>query len=348
MTPIVHAIVGCGRIAPHHADAFLRLGGTRIAYAVDLHPGRARTLAESYAVETVTSSYEQVLADPAVTSISLCVPHDLHAPMALAGVDAGKHVLVEKPVALKGYEVDAIAAAAAAKGVIVAPVAQHRFDTVVAEIGRLIAEDQLGRIGLVRGHLECVRPVEYYAESDWRGSWLREGGSVLINQAYHIVELICWLAGPVTDAQALMATIRNPEHMETEDTLVSTLAFASGAVGALTVTGAGGSVWRSYIELLGTKGEIAFDINFPNVVHRFQLDDKRAMQGWRRRFEATRQSPSSGPGVGYYGHGHRGQAEAFVGQIRGLPDARAASLEHARDVIGLIETVYASARVSRQ
>ena len=342
---IRHAIVGCGRVAPNHFDAFARIPGVEIAYAVDFRRQAAETWVERGLASAAAEDLDTVLADPDLTSLSLCVPHDLHAPMAMRAVACGKHVLIEKPFVIDPEDGRRLLAAAAASALVVMPVAQHRYEDVVAIAQAIVASGALGRIAMVRGHLECVRPPEYYADSDWRGSWVREGGSVLINQAYHIVELIRWIAGPVQQASARMATIAHPEAMETEDVLAASLQFANGAVGALSICGAAGSQWRSYIEVLGTDGELAFDINFPNVVHRFQLRDKRAMQQWRKKLKAASEAVAEPPpGVGYYGAGHRGQAEAFIASIRGETDRRGADLAHALDVVALIGKLYVSAR----
>jgi predicted dehydrogenase len=209
-----------------------------------------------------------------------------------------------------------------------------------------VASGDLGELRLVRAHLECFRAPDYYRESDWRGRWAREGGSVLINQAYHMVDLLRLLAGPVKALSANMATFAGPEVMETEDTLVASFVYQSGALGSLTLSGSAGSIWSSYIELLGAGGFIAFDINYPNVIHRLQLNSKRAMQQWKKRFAEPLPEEFSAPpaGIGYYGTSHRLQARAFVEEIRKGGPPALGGLEEAMEVVGLIQRIYSSAR----
>ncbi|HZI17752.1 MAG TPA: aminotransferase class I/II-fold pyridoxal phosphate-dependent enzyme [Pyrinomonadaceae bacterium] len=344
---IKHAIVGCGRIAASHADAF-RWAGSPIASCTDIVAERAHGFAQKFEIPDVADSFDSLLRSPDVTSVSLCVPHDLHAPMALEALAAGKHVLVEKPVVLDPADGPRIAEAAGAAGLVAMPVVQHRFDPLIVEISRLVSEGCLGPLRFVRAHLECVRPQDYYRESDWRGLWAREGGSVLINQGYHLLDLLLFLAGPVEKLSAEMATFAPPEVMETEDAVVATLRFRGGALGCLDVNGAAGSPWNSFVELMGSRGELAFTINYPNTVLRFRLDNKRDFQQWRRRLDeacVVRGAPP--PGLDYYGVSHREQARAFVERVGGGGSQTPATLEEAVETVRVAQSIYRSAGLSR-
>lgn len=344
-----HAIVGCGRIAPCHAEAFARLPGVKLWSCTDPVQERAAQLAQQFGIAKAVGSFEEVLADPEVTSLSLAVPHDLHAPMAAQALERGKHVLVEKPVCLNPEEGARLLDAARRARTSLVPVVQHRYDPAIQIIRELVASGDLGQIRLVRSHLECFRQPEYYRESDWRGRWAREGGSVLINQAYHLVDLLVLLVGPVESVSANMATFSGPEVMETEDTLVASFVHQKGALGSLTLSGSAGSIWSSYIELIGSGGVLAFDINHPNVIHRLQLNGKRAMQAWKKRFAEPPPEEYSAPpaGAGYYGTSHRLQARAFVEQLRRGDPPGPAALEEALEVVGLIHRIYSAARAGR-
>ncbi len=340
---INHAIIGCGRVAENHADAFSRIEGVKIKYAVDIIKERAEELADKFSISNVEIDYEKVLMDPELTSVSLAVPHFLHAKMAIKAANAGKHVLIEKPPVIHAEEGEELIAAAKESGVVVSPITQHRFDNIVGEIKELLDSGELGRICLVRGHLECKRPTEYYRDSDWRGSLEKEGGSVLINQAYHLIDLILYLAGPVENVNAEMATFQK-EIMETEDVLSATLRFKEGTLGALSICGAAGSSWDSYIELVGEKGLIAFNINFPNQLHRFEMASKKSMKVWRNRLRASLPDPTKmAPGIGYYGLSHRHQAEDFIAEIKEGKATSGATLQEALYVMDVIRNIYKSA-----
>lgn len=341
-----HAIIGCGRIAANHADAFRALASVDLTHAIDIDPAVSAAFAEAHGIAKAGKTVEAALEAAEVGSVSICLPHHLHRPVAIQALQRGKHVLVEKPGGIGAQELRDIRAEAAAEGLVAMQVAQHRYDPLVIAVSELLDARALGRICLVRGHLECQRPATYYTDSPWRGAWGTEGGSILINQAYHVVDLLLWLAGPIPYADARMTTLRAPDVMETEDTLVATLGFASGALGTLTLTGAGGANWNSYVEIIGTDGEIAFDINYPNRLHRFRLTERREMRRWRRRLEADLAATDDAPaGAAYYGVSHRKQAAAFVARILGEPiAATAAGMDHAVEVASLIDRLYAAAR----
>ncbi|NIR27873.1 MAG: Gfo/Idh/MocA family oxidoreductase [Gammaproteobacteria bacterium] len=348
--PHRHAIVGCGRVAPFHADAFQRLAGVELALACDPLTANAEDLAARYAIAAYCERFEDVLANPAVTSLSIATPHDLHAPMALAAIEHGKHVLVEKPLALQGETGTAAIEAARKAGLVLMPVAQHRFDPLIARIGEMVSAGDLGEVVMVRAHLECVRDKAYYRDSAWRGTWAREGGSVLMNQAHHLVDLLRWLGGPVRRVDAVMKTLANTDVMETEDMVAATLEFRSGASGTLSANGAAGGEWSSFMELRGRAGIVAFDINYPNMLHRFQLADRRAMQRWRARFQDAQQgSISAALGrLSYYGTSHRAQARAFIDAIDGrAPVEGGATAVEALEVAAIIQAIYEAARTGR-
>ncbi|MBI4864404.1 MAG: Gfo/Idh/MocA family oxidoreductase [Candidatus Riflebacteria bacterium] len=345
--PMGHAIVGCGRVAPCHADAFGRLEDVRLAWAVDPDLDHARELASRFSIEQATAVYEDALADDTLASVSLCTPHDLHARMTLTALEAGKHVLVEKPFVIDPADGERVAAAARRAGRVVMPVTQHRFDVPLVHIRKIVTSGELGPLSMVRAHLECVRPPEYYRDSPWRGRWAREGGSVLINQAYHVVDLLLWLAGPVTSVAASFHRHADPSIMETEDALAATLRFQGGALGTLGVNGAGGAAWGSFVELCGRDGVIAFDIGYPNVVSRLSLRSRRATRDYRQLFATlANDAAPAPPGLAYYGISHRDQARVFVDSVLGRDPAPSsgADLEQALSTVRLIEAMYRSGR----
>ncbi|MEO0509789.1 MAG: Gfo/Idh/MocA family oxidoreductase [Verrucomicrobiota bacterium] len=341
-----HSIIGCGRIAPNHVDAFQRLPHIELVAVVDKDATLAQDFATKNQIPRVIDSYESLLADESIDSISLCVPHYLHVPMATQALQAGKHVLIEKPPAISMEEIDSLHSAAEDSSAIAMPVIQHRHDAVIQLIGELIKEGALGRISLIRGHLECFREaIAYYKESAWRGSWELEGGSVLINQAFHVADMLLHFGGPVESVFARMGNLNYSEAMDTEDTLTANIQFASGALGVLSVIGSAGSRWSPYIELIGSKGLVAFDISHPNQVFRITLEDRARQHRFRKQLKAINEASSQdSPGIAYYGTSHREVAQSFQDAILGKPSSVAASLDEALDVARFITTVYTSAR----
>lgn len=343
---INHAIIGCGRIAPNHVDGFKRLDDVNLVAAVDSKVEVAQAFAKEHGIDTAFSEFEKVLEDDSIHSISICSPHYIHVDMAAKALESGKHVLIEKPPAISQGQIDQLRSAALLSDRVAMPVVQHRHDAVIRMIGDIINGGYLGRISLIRGHLECLREaLAYYKESDWRGSWATEGGSVLINQAFHVADLLLHFGGPVESVFGRMATLNYQNEMETEDTLTANIQFENGALGVLSVIGSAGSRWNPYIEIIGSKGLVAFDINHPNQVFRLNLEDRASQHRFRKQLKAINEAAGTeSPGIAYYGSSHREVARSFRDAILGRPSDVAASLDEALEVARFVIAVYESAR----
>jgi predicted dehydrogenase len=339
-TSLGHAIIGCGRISPNHVDAVRHAPPMRLLCAADCDRAAAESFAAAHDVPSIAESLAQVLDNPEIQSISLATPHDIHLLQAHEAVAAGKHVLIEKPPGLDGQAILELQRAAQTQGVVVLPITQHRFDPLVKAVKDLLASEDLGPVRLARCHLECVRPSAYYADSPWRGTWAREGGSVLMNQAYHFVDMLIWLLGPVREARALYGTLGSAAVTETEDTLVATLRFEASALASLAITGAGGGQWNNLIELIGENGAVSFDLSSPARLHRLEMRSKKALKHWRLKFEDI-QPAAFGNEFSYYGVSHRAQFQAFVAAIQGDISPRAATLDQAAHVLDTIRALYA-------
>jgi predicted dehydrogenase len=316
----------------------------RLAYVVDEDLEVATRFQAAYGGDCATDSYETVLADASVRTVSIATPHDTHAHLAHQAIQAGKSVLIEKPPALILHDLDAIQACAQKAGVTVLPIAQHRFDPLVNLVKTMLNDGVLGTIRMAHCQLECFREADYYRESSWRGHVKREGGSVLMNQAYHFIDILLWLAGPISRVSAMMDTLRRYDVMETEDSLVASVQFRSSALGSVVITGAAGSMWRNVVEFVGDDGAVAFDLSFPARVHRLELQSKKELKWWRNAFAALQQETGFTGGTNYYGVSHRAQFRALIAAMHGEGDSRASTLEQAREVLRTILSIYRAAR----
>lgn len=171
---------------------------------------------------------EQVLADSAVDVVVVCSPSEHHAAQALAALEAGKHVVVEKPLALRVADAYKVAAAAAERGLSATMIAQRRFEPEHQHLKTLLDTGGLGRVVLGETFVRWHRDDAYYAHAPWRTS-MDGGGGSLMNQGVHNVDLLQWLLGPVEEVTAQYATLGHA--MDAEDTTVATVRFASGALG---------------------------------------------------------------------------------------------------------------------
>jgi predicted dehydrogenase len=196
--------------------------------------------------------HQAMLADlrPDVTSI--ITPHPYHAPIAIDALNAGSHVLVEKPIAVHVGEADAMIAAADANDRLLAVNFQQRFRPEVMAVHKLLHEGGLGQIRRVTVIEPWIRTAVYFRNAGWRGTWRGEGGGVLMNQAPHGLDLICYLMGLPNRVSAWTRTVHH--EIETEDTVTAMLEWESGAMGTIYMSTAEAGERR--MEIAGTAGTL--------------------------------------------------------------------------------------------
>ena len=165
---------------------------------------------------------KEMLKNPDIDVIHICTPHYLHAEMAIDALNAGKHVLCEKPMALSEADALQMMRARDRSGKQLGICFQNRYNQASVYMKKLLEEGGLGPVAGARGQVTWDRkPTEYYTQSPWRGRWATEGGGVLINQAIHTFDLMQWLAQPAEKetVEASISTKRLKEAIEVEDTV---------------------------------------------------------------------------------------------------------------------------------
>ena len=227
--PAQFQIVGLADVAPH-----------------------AQARAEAHGVPFYTD-HRAMFADLQPDVVGIVTPHPFHAPIAMDALEAGAHVLVEKPIAVHVAEADAMIATAARTGRILAVNFQQRFRPEIRAAHEVVQSGRLGKLQYVNMIVVWPRTRKYFATATWRGTWQGEGGGVLLNQAPHNLDLLCHLVGLPA---RLVAWTRTTMHdIETEDTVQTMMEWPDGAVGSLHVsTAESGQPER--LEILGTNGRL--------------------------------------------------------------------------------------------
>lgn len=245
-------IVGCGMIANFHAKAIADAKGGHLVGCADRLPEYAAKFAEANGCRAY-GSLEEMLADPEIQAISICTPSGAHLDPAVAGAQAGKHVLIEKPLEVTTERCDQIIQACEKANVQLAVTFQSRFHESSLLMKRAIEEGRFGTVTMGDAYVKWYRSQEYYDSGAWRGTWALDGGGALMNQAIHSVDLLIWLMGNVSEISAMTATLTH-ERIEVEDIAVANLRFASGALGVIeaTTTAYPGALKR--IEISGSHG----------------------------------------------------------------------------------------------
>lgn len=218
-------LIGCGRIANNHLQAITSHDNAHLVAVCDIVNERLTETEEQYGCRTY-SDYRELLRDPEIEIISICTPSGLHAKIAIAAMNAGKHVLVEKPMAMSLYEADAMIAAAEKNRVKLGVVHQNRFNKAIVKLRRTLEEGQFGKLTHGALTVRWHRDKNYYDQAPWRGTWAQDGGC-LMNQSIHNIDLLQWMMGPAEAVFAYTAT--NARAIEGEDAAVAVLKFKNGA-----------------------------------------------------------------------------------------------------------------------
>jgi predicted dehydrogenase len=248
------AILGTGTVAEYHLRAIAANAGrgARLVAVGHHEPSRFVQLAARFGVPCL--DWDALLARPDVDAVCLCTPSGQHAEQAIEAAQAGKHVLVEKPMALSLEEADAMIEACEMAGVVLGVVLQRRAELLFARIKDAIRSGDLGRLTLGSVTIPYHRSRAYYEQAGWRGTWAMDGGGVLMNQGIHLVDLLVWFMGEPLEVSAYAGTLHR--EVEVEDTLAATLRFAGGALATISATTTADPGFPHRLEIYGTNGGI--------------------------------------------------------------------------------------------
>ncbi len=221
------AIIGCGTISNMHLDAASNSVYTKLITAVDSDEKKAKEAASKYGCSFHTD-YRSVLKDPSVDVLHLCTPHYLHAPMAIEAMHSGKHVLSEKPMAISLDEAQNMMTAEKTTGKKLGICFQNRYNSTSVKIKEILQSGKAGRVLGAKASVAWHRDEAYYLNSDWRGTWEKEGGGVLINQAIHTLDLLQWLMGEIESIKGSYFKSLLDHAIEVEDTANAVIRFKNG------------------------------------------------------------------------------------------------------------------------
>jgi UDP-N-acetyl-2-amino-2-deoxyglucuronate dehydrogenase len=243
-------IVGTGAIARKHAQAYHNIG-YQITVCTDVNADAGREFAAARDAEFVPSC-EELCRHPRVDFVDLCTLPDFRLEPVRLAAAAGKHIQVQKPMAVDLETAHAMIETAREAGVTLGVVSQHRFDDSSLFLYKALAEGRLGRILQADAYVKWYRSAEYYARPG-KGSWLGEGGGALINQAIHQVDVLRWLIGPVSELVGYWQ-LGAAHRIESEDVVSAVVKYANGATGVIQASTAFWPGYTERIEIHGAKG----------------------------------------------------------------------------------------------
>ena len=258
-------ILGAGAgIAAAHLRALNRVGGEVVAVQ-DINPDRLESVAESAGAESFTSA-DQALRVPADAAVVLA-PHPFHAPLVIAALESGHHVLVEKPLSDSVSQADRMIETAHRAGKLLGVALQHRTRAEVQAAFDFVQSGGLGLLQRVDLIGNWPRKRGYFEMAPWRGTWRGEGGGIVINQGQHDLDLLHYLAGPPSRVVAWTRT--RLHHIETEDTAAAMLEWPSGAIGSVHLSTCEVDISQR-LELTGTAGRLRVTHGLLEVVENEQ------------------------------------------------------------------------------
>jgi UDP-N-acetyl-2-amino-2-deoxyglucuronate dehydrogenase len=341
--PYGFGIIGCGMIARFHAKAIADLPDAKLIGCFN----RSAPAAEKFAAEVGCRHYAtlaEMLADPAVHVVVIGTPSGAHLEPALAAANAGKHVIVEKPLEVTLSGCDAIIAACEKNNVKLSTIFQSRFHQASRLLKSAVDQNRFGRLTMGDAYVKWWRTQQYYDSAPWRGTWKYSGGGALINQAIHTVDLLTWFMGPVAEVTAHFSTLAH-ERISVEDTCVATLRFANGALGVIE---ASTSVFPGYlkrIELHGSQGSAIMeeeDIKAWDFANKDPRDEEVLRQMAARH--STGGGASDPAAIGHHGH-----AAQFADVLDAIKTGRTPAIDghEGRRSVEIILAIYQSAEIGR-
>ncbi|ANW00573.1 oxidoreductase [Bradyrhizobium icense] len=332
-------LLGCGRIAKRHSDL---LGGNhidraRLAAVCDPVRARADAVASKFGVPA-HYDIEDFLARKDIDAVAVLTPSGLHPQHAIACARAGKHVVVEKPMALRLQDADDMIRACDEAGIKLFVVKQNRFNVPVVKAREALDAGRFGRLVLGTVRVRWCRDQAYYDQDSWRGTWAYDGG-VLTNQASHHIDMLEWFFGDVISVHARAVTAL--AKIETEDTAVATLKFRNGALGIIEATTAARPTdLEGSLSILGERGTVEIAGFAVNQIRHWRFADE--LPSDKDVIEKFSVNP---PNV--YGFGHQAYYQHVVDCLTNQRAALVDGLE-GRKSLELISALYESIETGQE
>jgi len=324
-------VIGCGRIAPKHTESIVAIPDAELVAVCDIVPEKAESFARKYNAVAYLD-YKELLQRDDIDIVTIATPSGSHAEIGIAAAKAGKHVMVEKPMAMTLADADLLIKTCRECGVKLGVIHQNRFNKSIKLLRAALEAGRFGKLTHGQATIRWNRNQEYYDQAPWRGTRLQDGG-VLMNQSIHNIDLLQWMLGEVDSVFGYTATaLRN---IEMEDVAVAVLKFKNGALGVIE---AATTVYPKNIEeTLNIFGETGSVIVGGIAVNRIEVWEFPGSEEEKKQIFAAQENDP--PTV--YGYGHREIIEDMIRAVKtdGTP---AVPGEEGRKALEIILAIYKS------
>ncbi len=323
------AIVGCGSIASMHAEVISGMKDSRLIAVADIDENKAISFAESYNKNNINTytSLEDMVENEEIDILHICIPHDLHVPMAVYALEKDIHVLMEKPPAISREQFELLERVKSDKQLGFC--FQNRYNNGVKQVKEIFAKSEMGEIVGARAFITWNRPETYYKSSKWKGTWQKEGGGVLINQAIHTLDLLVQFLGKPKWTEASIHNHSLKGTIEVEDTLEAYIEFDKCPV-IFYATNAYSIDAPCLIEITCENATIRLEEDFITIIYKD-----------RSRKEINCHEKNIGKS--YWGNGHLLLINEFYDKVK-LGEKFAVNVESVKDTFSLTMDIYESAK----
>lgn len=300
-------IIGCGRIAVMHLVPISLLPETELVACCDIKRDRANAVAEKYGA-TAYTSYEEMLDKENLDAVHICLPHYLHSKVACYAFEKGINVLTEKPMDVDLASAENAVKKAKEKGVLYGVIFQCRYNNSAQLVKNALKSGKLGKIISVRSTLTWTRPDSYYMESDWKGTWDKEGGGVVIDQAIHSIDLVNWMVN--SEVQSVSCSMANRGHkiVDVEDSAEGLITYKNGVRYGFYCMNNYGCDEPIEIRLYCEKGKVVFDYDDAYIFYNDGTSEEAHQEQNTTEYEG---------GKDYWGFQHIRQIKQFYNAILG-------------------------------
>jgi predicted dehydrogenase len=263
------AIIGCGNIAKRHAEQIQEVGN--LVAVCDIIRSKAEELGKKYNAE-IFSSIEELFANKKGIDVAvICTPNGLHAAHSVISLQAGCHVLCEKPMAINSSDCRVMIQETEKAGKHLFVVKQNRFNPPVVAVKKLLDEKKLGNIYSIQLNCFWNRNAKYY-ENSWKGTMALDGGT-LFTQFSHFIDLLYWMFGDVKQVKGFKKNAAHQNIIEFEDTGVVILEFENGVIGAINYTvNSFQKNMEGSLTIFGEKGTVKIGGQYLNELEYQQID----------------------------------------------------------------------------
>ena len=332
-----YALIGCGRISTNHILA-AKNNHLEIAAVCDILPEAMENLLAKHGLEQDSSiarytDYIKMLDEVKPTLVSIATESGIHGEIALACIDRGIHVIIEKPMAMSMAEADLIIRRSREKHVKVAACHQNRFNVAVQKTRAALEAGRFGRLSHGSVHVRWNRNRGYYTQAPWRGTWAQDGGC-LMNQCIHGVDLLRWMLGDEVEEVYGLTRQQFHDYLEAEDVGMAVLKFKNGAIGTIEGTT---NVFPKNLEetlyLFGETGTVKIGGTSTNNIDVLDFSDETEADAANKNLkEAT---------SNVYGNGHTG---LFADMVQAIEEDRAPYIDAVagRNALEIILAIYKS------